>query len=81
MLSCAEDPAGVSLPEIQISWEDWEHVKDLREDKYFAPQVVRPSELPFTWDPAQVGVLSRFLIRNVVDGTTTLPPDGFHPPQ
>ena len=31
----------VVLPEIQIAWEDWSLDLNVREDKYFVPQVRR----------------------------------------
>lgn len=48
----AESP--VQLPEIQLAWEEWDLEEGLREDKYFAPVVVKPSELPFDWQASKV---------------------------
>ena len=44
----------MSLPEIQIAWEDWTLQAGLREDKYFAPTVVAPTALPFDWASTKV---------------------------
>lgn len=57
----------VQLPEIQLAWEEWDLEEGLREDKYFAPVVVKPSELPFDWQASKVEQVERAWLPHVVD--------------
>lgn len=65
----AQFPQDVSIPEIQIAWEDWTLEKGLAGDKYLAVQVVTPGGLPFNMDTGdlEIEIVDRAALAHQVD--------------